>query len=68
MRFVFTGEGNCKGKLYDVKLVCKKINGYYIQIGDSVAFILNNDIHLVHMTEEEQNAPVYMLPNFPTKA
>lgn len=67
MRFVFIGEGNCKGKLYDVKMICKKINGYYIQIGNSEAFVLNNDIQLVYMTEAEQNAPVYMRTGFPSR-
>ena len=68
MRFVFIGEGNCKNKLFDVDMICKKINGYWVRINGSEAFVLNHDIQVVHMTQAEQNAPVYMLPNFPVKA
>lgn len=67
MRYVVTADGNDKGKLYDVTILAKKINGYWTRWYNSVAFICNHDIRIVHMTDEEQAMPVTWTPGYPGK-
>ena len=66
MRFVVTASGcNDKGKLYDVSIVAKKLNGYWVNLNGAFAFVCSDDIQIVHMTDEEQAMPVYMRWGYP---
>ena len=77
MRFVVTGAGFDSGKtvdagfgkggIFDVEILAKKINGYWTRWHNSIAFVCNDDIRVVHMTEEERAMPVYWQPGYPGK-
>ena len=67
MRYVVTAAGSDNSKVYDVTILAKKINGYWTKWGNSVGFVCNHDIRVIHMTEEEQAMPVYWQPGYPGK-
>lgn len=56
-----------KGKIYDVTILAKKINGYWTKNGDSIAFICSEYIQIIEMSEEEKQMPIYMQPGYPGK-
>ena len=68
MRFIVTADGfSNKGKINDVTVLAKKINGFWVKNGNSVGFVCNHDIRIVSMSDEEQTMPVYWQPGYPGK-
>ena len=67
MKFVVTGAGVDKGKIYDVEVLAKKFNGVWTKYRTSVAFVCYEDIRILEMTEAEKAMPIYMKPSYPGK-
>lgn len=64
MRYVVTAAGSDNGKIYDVEILAKKINGVWTKWHDSIGFVCYSDIRVIGMTKQEQEMPVRFEPGW----